>query len=203
MAHLVRKLEILSGRTLTHVRDFINGDIDILISPEDFPNITKLDRFRLCRQELMAVAPAGLPTERRSLQALTTDLPLVRFRESSRMDIVVQAYLDEHGLELPRTIECDSPATVMELIAGGHAWTIVTPFSVSWFRQRWGSLAWLPLPPPVTCESLYLVASAERFLDLPLRLANLSRAALRGEVLAWTGTPAGPAARAVLVDPDD
>src|ERR1700736_387834 len=38
LSPVVRKLEILSGRTLTHVRDFISGDIDILVSSEDFPD---------------------------------------------------------------------------------------------------------------------------------------------------------------------
>jgi DNA-binding transcriptional LysR family regulator len=203
LTRLVRKVEVLSGRTLTHVRDFITGDIDILISPEDFPDVGKLDRYRLCRQELMAVAPASLARERREIKYLAETLPLIRFRENSRMDLIVQTYLDDHGLDLPRTIECDSPATVMELVTGGRAWSMVTPFAVSWFRRRWDRLAWLRLPGPVATDSLYLVASAERFLDLPATLANLSRAALREEVAAWSGTSAAPAARAVMVDPDD
>lgn len=200
---LVRKLEVLSGRTLIHVRDFLTGDIDILISPEDFPNIAKLDRYRLCRQDLMAVAPAALPHDKRGVHELAAALPLIRFRENSRMDLIVQTFLDDHGLDLPRTIECDSPATIMELITGGLAWTIVTPLSVSWFRHRWDKLSWLRLPEPVATDSLYLVASAEKSLDLPATLARLSRAALHDEVSAWAGSSAAPAASAVKIDRDE
>jgi DNA-binding transcriptional LysR family regulator len=202
LAPVVRTLEVLSGRTLTHVRDFISGDIDILISTEEFADISNLDRHQLCRQDFMAIAPASLPKGERGLRELAENLPLVRFRENGQMDQFVEPYLDAHGLRLPRNIECDSIATMLELISGGNAWTIVTPFAVSWFRHRWSSLAWLPLPPPLISHSLYLVANAENFLDLPAVLANRCRVALREEMRAWPGTPAEPALAAVKVDRD-
>jgi DNA-binding transcriptional LysR family regulator len=203
LSPVVRKLEILSGRTLTHVRDFISGDIDILVSSEDFPDIPKLARHRLCRQNFLAVVPAELPVERRQPLVLAGTLPLVRFREHSRMDEFVQAYLDARGLDLPRTIECDSPGTMLELVAAGLAWTIVTPFAVSWFRHRQKRLAWLPLPEPIVSHDLFLVASSERLLDLPAVIANRCRAALRDEMRSWQGTSAEPGLAAAKVYPDD
>ena len=203
LSPVVRKVEILSGRTLTHVRDFISGDIDILVSTEDFPDIPKLARHRLCRQNFLAIAPDELPVERRRLLALAETLPLVRFREHSRMDEFVQSYLDARGLDLPRTIECDSPGTMLELVAAGLAWTIVTPFAASWFRHRQKRLAWLPLPEPVVSHDMHLVASSERLLDLPAVIANRCRAALRDEMKSWQGTPAEPGLTAAKVYADD
>jgi DNA-binding transcriptional LysR family regulator len=202
LAPFVRTIEVLSGRTLTHVRDFISGDIDILVSTEDFSDISALDRYRLCRQDFLAIAPASLPESQRNVRALVNNFPLIRFRENSHMDLLVQTYLDQHGLDVPRTIECDSPTTMLELITGGYAWTIVTPLAASWIRHRRDSLAWMPLPPPSISHGLYLVAHAEKFLDLPALVAKRCRAALRQETQSWRGTPAEPGLAATTVDPD-
>jgi DNA-binding transcriptional LysR family regulator len=202
LAPFVRKIEVLSGRTLTHVRDFISGEIDILVSPEEFADVGGLDRHRLCRQAFLAIAPAALSEGQRNIQVLVDDYPLVRLRENSDMDLLVQTYLDSHGLNPPRTIECDSPTMALELITGGYAWTIVTPLAASWIRHRRDSLAWLPLPPPSISQSLYLVADAEKFLDLPSFVANRCRAALRQEMQTWAGTAAEPGLIALTVDED-
>jgi DNA-binding transcriptional LysR family regulator len=202
LAKSVRRLEVLSGRSLTHARDFVSGEIDILITGEDYADIPRLERHALCRQELIAVLPATVPTNRRSPAALADSLPLVRFRQSSNLDRDVDAYLRSQNLDLPRTIECGAPATMLEVIAGGHGWAIAPALVVSWFRHRWDSLAWAALPPPSVAQEMHLIAHADRLLSLPEILARRCRAALREEMRTWHGTPAevGLAATTVYAD---
>jgi DNA-binding transcriptional LysR family regulator len=197
---VVRKLEVLSGRSLTHTGDFLTGAIDIIITSDEFAGISRLDRYRLCQQDLIAVLPATVPQDRRDLVSLSETLPLIRFRESSNIDQDIDTYLKSQGLAPPRTIECGSPATILEVVAGGHGWTIAPPLVLSWFRHLWEHQAWMALPPPPVSQTLYLIAHAEKFLDLPKILAQKCRAALRQEMQAWRGTPAEPGLSAVRVD---
>ncbi len=199
---LVRRLEVLSGRSLTHASDFLGGEIDILITGDAFADVPRLERHRLCRQDLVAVLPASVPPQQRSLAALADALPLIRFRENSSIDQDVEAYLKQQQIEVPRTIECGSAATILEVVAGGHGWTMAPPLVLSWFRHLWDRQAWIALPPPAATQPLYLIAHAETLLDIPALLAGRCRAALAREMQAWVDTPAAPALRAVRVDPD-
>ena len=199
----VSKLEVLSGRSLTHSRDFIVGNIDVLISAERFDDIPNVEKHSLCRQGLVAILPASVPKAEQTLRGLAESLPLIRFRENSVIDRDVETYLRGQSLDPARTIECGSPATMLQIIAGGHGWMIAPPLVVSWFQSRLTGLAWLALPPPVVTEELSLFAHVEKLLSMPQLLARHCRAVLRSETELWKGTPAEPCMSAIAVAPDD
>ena len=89
----VTRLEVLSGRSLTHTRDFLTGEIDLLIASDGFDDIPMLESHRLCRQGLVAVLPSSIPESQRTPEALVNRLPLIRFREGSVIDNDVTKYL--------------------------------------------------------------------------------------------------------------
>ncbi len=198
----VTRLEVLSGRSLTRSRDFLTGEIDLLITSEGFNDVPTVDSHLLCRQGLVAVLPSGIPESQRTPEALVNRLPLIRFREGSVIDQDVSQYLHQLSLEPARTIECGSPATMLEIVAGGHGWVIAPPLVVCWFRQRREGLAWWSLPEPTVRHDLKLLAHADRLLDLPAVLARRCRATLRAELESWRGTSAEPCIAATVVGAD-
>ena len=195
----VTRLEVLSGRSLTHTRDFLTGEIDLLIASDGFDDVPMLESHQLCRQGLVAVLPSSIPESQRTPEALVNRLPLIRFREGSVIDNDVTKYLLSLSLEPARTIECGSPATMLQIIASGHGWVIAPPLVVSWFQQRFDGLIWCSLPEPTVHHDLMLIAHAGHLLDLPAVLARRCRAALRAELESWRGTPAEPCIAATVV----
>jgi LysR family hydrogen peroxide-inducible transcriptional activator len=195
----VTRVEVLSGRSLTRGRDFLTGEIDLLITSEEFDDIPTVEDHVLCRQGLVAVLPSSVPEEERTPEILARRLPLIRFREGAVIDRDVTTYLQGRSLDLPRTIECGSPATMLQIIAGGHGWVIAPPLVVSWFQPHMEGLAWCALPPPTVNHDLRLVAHADKLLDLPSVLARSCRAALRNEIESWRGTAAEACIAATVV----
>jgi DNA-binding transcriptional LysR family regulator len=127
---------------------------------------------------------------------------MIRFQPGGTMDEMVEAYLGRQNLDPPRTIECSSPAPVVELIASGLGWTITAPFNVAYFRVLQGKAACMPLPQPLSTRDIFLIANAGRYLDVPSILAKACRAALREETRSWRGGPNEMLAQAVRIDSD-
>lgn len=196
------RLEVLSGRSLTRVRDFLAGEIDLLITIDTLDDIPTLEQHEICRQGLVAVLPSSVPEVERTPAALARRLPLIRFREGSVIDREVNAWLASQSLDPVRVIECGSPATMMQIVSGGHGWVMAPPLVMSWFNPHVEGLAWLALPQAPVAHRLMLVAHADRLLDLPEVLARRCRAALRREVASWRGTPAEVCIPAAVVAED-
>jgi DNA-binding transcriptional LysR family regulator len=182
------ELELRSGRSHALVQAFIRGEIDILISSETMDDLPGIERHRVCREEIIALAPAGLPKDKLNLRALAETLPLIRFAHGGSMDGLVESYLASQGVSAPRTIECSSQAPILELIAQGMGWTITTPLSAAYFRPLSAGTVIVPLPKPLVARDIHVVANAGRLLDIPSSLAQACRTALREQVATWRGT---------------
>lgn len=197
---VVGEIQFKSGRTNQGAHDFLRGEFDILISADDLPEITNLERFRLCREKLIALAPTTVPKEQLNLPWLAANLPMIRFEQGSHIEGMIEAYLAKHGLNLPRAIECRTPAPIVELIAQGLGWTITTPLGVGYYRALDRKAAYMELPEPQTMREMYLIANSGRLLDLPQTLAGVCRAALAREVRSWRNGANAILAAAVSID---
>jgi DNA-binding transcriptional LysR family regulator len=197
---VVGEIQFKSGRINQGAQDFLRGEFDILISPDDLPEITNLERFRLCREKLIALAPTSVPKERLNLPWLAANLPMIRFEQGSHIEKVIEAYLGKQGFNLPRPIECRTPAPIVELIAQGLGWTITTPLGVGYYKALDGKAAYMELPEPYSMRDIYLIANSGRLLDLPQTLAGVCRAALAREVRSWRNGANAILATAVSID---
>lgn len=183
--HVVGEIELKSGRINEGAYEFLRGEFDILISSDELPEISNLERFRLCREKLIGLVPTTVPKEKIDLSWLTANLPMIRFGRGSQIDTVIEAYLVKHGLSLPRPIECRTPAPALELIAQGLGWLITTPFSIAYYHALNVKATYMELPEPTLWREIYLIANSGRLLDLPSTLAGVCRAALEREVRSW------------------
>ena len=199
----VGEIQIKSGRTGQGARDFLRGEFDLLISSDKLSEISNLDCFRLCRESLIALAPTSVVKDQLNLPWLAANLPLIRFEESTSIERTVDSYLKNHGFDLPRTIECQTPAPIIELIAQGLGWTIATPLAVGSYQALRQKAAHMPLPQPNTMREIYLIANSGRLLDLPATLAGVCREALAREIRSWKGSANAVLAPAVSVDTAD
>jgi len=75
------------------------------------------------------------------------------------------------------------------------------PFSLPYLKPLAANIAFIPLPEPVATRQMFLAAHAGALLDLPGKLADDCRAALRGALAAWKQIAAPDLFSSVTVDP--
>jgi DNA-binding transcriptional LysR family regulator len=190
---LVGKIDLRSGHSETYIKDFLSGDLDLLITTEEMKGVPGVEQYFLCEEKLVGIIPAATPTERRQPAFLAKNLPFVRFMRGHGRSRIIEDYLVEIGLNPPHNIECSSPGPILELVNRGLAWAITTPFSVSSLNPSAEKIAWIPLPEPVPSRKIFLLAHTGRYLDLPQRLAERCRIALSETVDEWRRLPGNAA----------
>jgi DNA-binding transcriptional LysR family regulator len=199
LSKYVGEIQLKSGRVNQGAHDFLRGEFDILISSDELSQISNLDRFLLCRESLIALTPPNVGNEELSLPWVAAHLPLIRFEQGSQIEQVVETYLKRHGVNLPRTIECRTPAPIIELVAQGLGWAITTPLGVGYYHPL-DKTAYMPLPEPNPPREVHLIANSGRLLDFPATLAGVCRAALARTVRSWKSTANRALTSAVAVE---
>ncbi len=194
------EVSLRSGRSQVLVQSFLRRDIDVLVSSEIMADVPGTERHHICREEMLAIAPASLPPAQRTLEKLAASLPLIRFAQGGTMDGMVESYLHAHGLELPRFVECTGQAPILELVSAGMGWSFSTPLSAGYFLPLASETVAVPLPPPAIGRDIYLVAHADRLLDIPENLARTCRRVLRERMRSWRGTQNEPLLSTVHID---
>jgi DNA-binding transcriptional LysR family regulator len=182
---IVPQLEILSGRSMAYTQEFLRGDFDVLLSSETLDSVPRLDRFSVCSEELIGLAPAGVDRERLNLHALAKDLPFIRLGHGSRMDQLIQNYLAKQGLDPPRAIECSSAAPILELVDQGIGWTISSPLSIAYFRPDAARIEHFALPGRSPRRDIWLIVNSGRLLDVPDLIARSSRRSIKQHLATW------------------
>jgi DNA-binding transcriptional LysR family regulator len=182
---LVGKINLRSGPSANYVKEFLCGDLDLLITTDDLGDIPGVEQHFLCEERLIGIVPISVPSGRRRPEALSGSLAFVRFMRGHGRQQMIENYLAEIGVDPPHDIECSFPAPMLELVSRGLAWTIATPLSVDFLTSSFGKLAWMALPGPVPSRKIFLHTHAGRYLDMPQRLAQRCRIALQATVDEW------------------
>lgn len=186
---LVGKIQLRSGPSTTYVREFLSGELDLLITTEEMSGVPGIEQYLLCREQLIGIVPTSIPPDRRRPDALAGKLSFVRFARGQSRHQLAEGYLAGIGLDPPYDIECSSPEPIMELVTQGLAWTLAPPISVGNLKPSADKIAWMALSGPVPSRSIYLLARGGRYLDLPQQLAQRCRAALTAMLERWRSIP--------------
>ncbi|MCQ8781854.1 LysR family transcriptional regulator [Mangrovibrevibacter kandeliae] len=182
---VVGHLEVKSGRSTSYVQEFLKGEYDVLISSEGLGDVPGLDRYKICTERLIGLCPAAVPPDRRRLPELVDDLPFIGPGFNSRMHQLIEGYLANQRLDLPRSIECSSVAPILEMVGSGIGWTLSTPLSVAYYQPDPSRIATFELPQPVPARSIFVVVHGGKLLDVPQVIATRSNAAIRRHAGMW------------------
>jgi len=181
----VGELELKSGQGPASIRDFLRGDLDVLIGTESMAEIPGIEQQLLCEEDLIGIVPSSVPPSERSLERLVELLPLVRFARGRGLHRAVQSYLGGRNIDPPHAIECSSPAPILEIVGEGAGWTIATPLTLGFLKPSPDKIAWMRLPNTVLARKIYLAAHTGKLLDLPQRLTERCRGALTRALGEW------------------
>lgn len=181
---LVEKLLLHTSVSMQHSQEIMADRTDILISAMHFdPEIYEI--HPIASEPLILLVPKGFMTGKADvdLANLAQSLPFAHFSERRRIGGLANDYLTQITGLVPRSMEFDQTATVMDAVRRRAGWAIATPFCLLDPEAKAEDIDICMLPSPVPRRAINLVAKRGRFADLPGRLAARCRSHLRETVL--------------------
>lgn len=190
---IVEKIHLHTSVSMRHDEEIHADKTDILISALLFdPEIYEM--HRIASEPLVLLTPGGLlpPTAKIDLAALAHSLPFAHFSARRRIGGLANEYLSQVAGFVPRSLEFDQTATMIDAVRRGAGWGIATPFCLLGAELKPEDVDVHVLPPPAPYRTLNLIAKRGRFGRMPGELAARCRSHLTGGILAKL-TPLVPA----------
>lgn len=187
-AHLSTRAEevsILSGLTSAHASALVTRNLDMMIGVDDLGDIGGLERWPIVAESYLLATPKGEARVESvaDLEALSRRLRFVRYSARSSTGLDIDRHLRRLGLELPRSLEFDTPYGVTAMVAGGGHFAITTPLCLLEAAHDLAAIDLAPTPGPQLKRRLTLVSYRHQLGRLPSETAELMRARLKSEAL--------------------
>jgi DNA-binding transcriptional LysR family regulator len=180
LGHDVEFLSVSSGLVQTLRDALLGGALDFVISNDGMEDLDRLTRHEILREPYILAVPASLRDPASlSLEWLVRSLPLMRWGQRSLLARDVEAQLRRLRLAVPQKFDLESAGALLGMVAAGLGWAVVTPLAVLQAANFGPRVTLLPFPGPGFSRTITLVAPRHKEVDLPLRIANASRRAMR------------------------
>jgi len=188
LATIADEVSILSGLTALHAGDLLTRRLDLFLGVDDLETWTGIERWQFAKEPYCLLLPAGVKPPRTlgDLKKLAAQMPLIRFSARSQTGLQIEAHLRRLGLDLPRTMEFDSPYAVTAMVAEGRGFAITTPLCVFEAAIPAAGVITAKLPGSQISRSLTLVARHRELGRIPRDLSDLAKRCLT-EILAEHG----------------
>ncbi len=182
LAHEVR---IVSGLTPELGQALIRHEFDLLITSDPMEGASDLRREELLREPFILVTPAHYPRRGAdlTLEALTAELPLVRYTTRSMIGIAIERHLRRLALRIPHSLEVDHSTSLLDMVSAGLGWTITTPLCLLQGRVAPSSIAVHPLPGPHYSRMLYCASQTGDVPALSTRIRAIASVCLRERLM--------------------
>ncbi|CAM3597412.1 LysR family transcriptional regulator [Parendozoicomonas haliclonae] len=153
----VQKIKVRSDIAPNLRSSFMDKELDLIITmgPAVF-NEDAVSTTLLTESYCLAV-PAQYKEQPVRLQALTKDLPFIRFSTHSPSATWPENYLRRFGMEPENCFEFDSASTVLTMVSEGMGWALVTPLTVAQGIESVRNITFVPLIKPGFFRELQLV----------------------------------------------
>lgn len=123
------RLTLRSGLTQPLVNEFLDREIDILISNDPLTCVDNIERFELLRDPmLLAVSDQHLSIDDNDFQALAKTQPLIKYGRSNHIGIYTEVVLRRLNMSANVNVryETDDTHTLINLVRGGHGWAMLS-----------------------------------------------------------------------------
>ncbi|GGE49768.1 hypothetical protein GCM10007276_28640 [Agaricicola taiwanensis] len=141
-----------------------------------------VERHLILDEPYILLFPSSFPETQEGLTSIANRLPLIRPSARSQTGRDVDRHLRRIGIEIPRSLEFDSPIGLVAAVADGAGWAITTPLCA--FEGGLSPLVRpMKLPGPGFGRRLYLFARKNELGRLPRALANEAKQALNRDIL--------------------
>lgn len=174
------EVSILSGLTAMHASELLTRRLDLLLGVDDLEDLPGLERWELAREPYVLLLRRGAGAVRSvaDLKRLATTTPLVRFSARSRTGVEIDRHLRRLGVDVPRSLECDTPYAVAAMVAAGEGFAVTTALCMAESMLPAKSVSTVKLPGPQITRKLTMVARQRELGQIPRELASIARRAL-------------------------
>lgn len=181
-APLIEALRALSGElriwsTLTPVlaAALRERELDMLITSEGTSDLSYLEQRVVMREPFVLALPRDFAAAHPQigLAQLARALPFIRYTSRSNIGQVIERHLQRRRLTVPRRLEFDTSDSVVELVAAGLGWAIVTPLCMAESGVDFNAVALRPLDGPPLTRQLQVLARPHELPGLPERVCEV------------------------------
>lgn len=167
---------VASGYEDTSVRALLERRVDFIISPDDSFRQSDLIAFPIFEEPYFLIAPKRAAG--RSLEALSAEIPLIRYSRRSFFGGEVDNYLRQHAVAPQHRYQLDTSDAVMAMVRAGIGWAITTPLVALKSHPAADELQCLRLPKEPPKRRLWLIARRTEGAELAERIAGAAHEAV-------------------------
>ena len=165
-----------SGLTPPLTEDFLNRDIDILISDETLDGVDKIERFKLFKDPLFMVLPKK-PTMPRDMpmSKILESLPLIKYGRHSYIGGHVEVALRRMKLSTEVRYETDDTHTLVNFVKDGRGWGVLSHLCLVQVLHLKDHIICRELDKGRHGRDIYLICRKGELGSLPNRIAKIVR----------------------------
>jgi DNA-binding transcriptional LysR family regulator len=169
---------VASGFEDTSVRALLERRVDFIISPDDTFGQFDLIAFPIFEEPFFLVTPKRASVKGKTIEALSDEIPLIRYSRRSFFGGQVDAYLRQRALVPPHRYEFDTSDAVMAMVRAGIGWAITTPLVALKSHPAAAQIECHRLPGPSPKRRLWLIARRTEGPELAERIAAAAHEAV-------------------------
>jgi DNA-binding transcriptional LysR family regulator len=179
------RVSFISGLTSSHVDDISARRLDIFLGVDEFDTLEGLETWPLLDEPYIVAAPLGTPAPEQlsDLIALSGKLNFIRYHHRRKVGLAIERHLRRLRLELPRSLEFDTPYGVATAVASGQGWAITTPLCVYESGTLAGKIQCYPFPGTGLQRRLALITRSRELARVPKELADIVIGLLQDEFI--------------------
>ena len=170
----------------------IAGEVDAIVTADALEDLDGLRRQVLWRESFVLLLPPHVPHSRdgaAKLEALASELPLIRYSARSHTGLLIERHLRRLGIAAERRIEVDGSDALVAMVAAGIGWAITTPICLLQGTAHAAGVLAVPMPSPRFSRTLCLVSREDGPADLSDRDRGRGAARLAADLLAAPTQP--------------
>ncbi|MEM7067908.1 MAG: LysR family transcriptional regulator [Pseudomonadota bacterium] len=189
----VQDMTLYAGQSGDHETLLRTKRADIVISSNPFYDMDGLERHAAIKEKFLLVLPENYDGPSRHLDEILSDLPLVRFADTTSVGRQTEQHLRRLKLRPPRVIQADRSSMVTACVAEGMGFTLLPPsLLIDGFVEQM-RLKIVPLPVSGISRTITIVAREKELGELPSVFAQMVKAMLYQQIeiqMGKTGTDA-------------
>lgn len=183
----VEDITLHAGQSGNHEHLLRTKQADLAITSNPFLDMDGLERHHVLTEKYLLVLPETYRGPTESLEAIQTQLPLVRFGDTTNAGRQIAQHLRRLRFEPDKVIQADRSSMVTSCVSTGQGFSLLTPtLLIDGFVENM-KLRLLELPVAGLSRTLTVVARKDELRTLPATIADLCKQKLAQQIARHVG----------------
>ncbi len=183
----VEDITLHAGQSGNHEHLLRTKQADLAITSNPFLDMDGLERHHILTEKYLLVLPEAYNGPTKSLEAIQTRLPLVRFGDTTNAGRQIAQHLRRLRFEPDKVIQADRSSMVTSCVSTGQGFSLLTPTLLIDGLVENMALRLQELPVSGLSRTLTVVARKEELQGLPAAVAELCKQRLAERITLHMG----------------